>query len=102
MFKNKNLMQKTEKGNTKYADKTVQDLDEMWEIISRSILEAARKTLPKKKILNTTANKRNNKSKKSELTKTLVQLGRWITLERKNIKLDLILENIEDFNNTAK
>ena len=69
-------MQRTEKGNSEYADRSVQELDEIWEIISRSILKAARKTLPKKKILNTTANKRNNKSKKSELTKTLAQLGR--------------------------
>jgi exonuclease III len=102
MFKNKNLMQRTEKGDMEYADRSVQKLDEIWEIISRSILEAARKALPKKKILNTIANKRNNKSKKSELTKTLAQLGRWIALGKKNIKLGLILENIEDFNNTAE
>jgi len=76
MFKNKNLVQKTEKNNIEYVYKTEQDLDEIWEIISKSILEAARKSLPKKKILNTTINKRNNKTKKSELTKMLAQLGR--------------------------
>jgi len=98
MLKNKNLTQRIEKSRLENTEKTKEDLDEIWEVISKSILEAARKTIPKKKILNTTKNKKNNKGKKSELTKALSQLGRWISLEKKNVKLGLIFENIEDFN----
>jgi plasmid stabilization system protein ParE len=102
MLKNKNLEQRTKKNKIKYEDKSEEDLDEIWKIISRSILETARKSLSKKKILNTAANKRNNRRRKSELTKSLSQLGRWISLGRKNVKLGLISENINEFNNTAR
>jgi hypothetical protein len=98
MLKNKNLAQRMEKSRWEYTEKSKEDLDEIWEVLSKSILEAARKSLPKKKVLNTTKNKRNNKARKSELTKALSQLGRWISLGKKNIKLGLISENIEDFN----
>jgi exonuclease III len=98
MLKNKNLAQRMEKSRWEYTEKSKEDLDEIWEVLSKSILEAARKSLPKKKVLNTTKNKKNNKARKSELTKALSQLGRWISLGKKNIKLGLISENIEDFN----
>ena len=71
------------------------ELDELWDDISKAILAAARCNLPKKKVCNTVQNKKKN-AKESRLSYSIMQLGRWINIGRKNIKLGLISENILD------
>ena len=58
---------------------------------------AARKKLPKKKILNTAKNKK-KKAKEAKLSKVLTQLGRWISIGRINIRIKAFKENIEELN----
>src|ERR1043165_10272622 len=72
-------------------------IDQWWDIICNAIQTAARRRLPKKKILNTAKNKR-KKTKETKLSKVLTQLGRWISIGRINIKIGLVKENIEELN----
>lgn len=71
------------------------DLDGLWEDISESIITAAKCNLPKKRVCNTLQNRR-IKAKKSKLSNSLMQLGRWISVGRKSIKLDLVYDYITD------
>ena len=59
-----------------------------------------RKYISKKKILNTLIKKK--KTKESWLGKTFMQLERWISIEKINVKLNLIEDNIEDLNEEIK
>ncbi|CAG8672809.1 156_t:CDS:1, partial [Paraglomus occultum] len=65
--------------NASVPTNTKNRLDNWWNIICNGIQSAARKSLPKKKILNTVANKK-KQTKKTKLTKVLTQLGRWIRI----------------------
>ena len=53
--------------------------------------------LPKKRVLNTTANKK-KEARESKLGKTLTQLERCVRLERKNIEIGFLKENIKELN----
>ena len=88
------LQQTSERGILDEKDKR---LDRWWDIISNAIWLAARKTLPKKRVLNTVENKK-KRARESKLGKTLTQLGRWISLERKNIEIGFLKENIRELN----
>jgi viroplasmin and RNaseH domain-containing protein len=74
-----------------------ENINKWWDAISNSIITIAYKYLPKKKISNTASNKR-KKTKEVQLGKTLTQLGRWINIGRKNIKLGYLEDYIEDLN----
>ncbi|CAG8803314.1 15780_t:CDS:1, partial [Gigaspora rosea] len=65
------------------------------DLISNAILTAARKCLLKRKVSNTIGNK---KRKEVNLSKTLMQLGRWFSIEKTNLRLNLLEENIEELN----
>ena len=76
-------------------------INEWWDIISNSIITMARNYITKKKISNTLREKK-KKTKESRLGKTLTQLGRWISIEKINIKLGFLEDNIEDLNEEIK
>ena len=76
-------------------------INEWWDVISNSIVEVARKHIPKKKVSNTLTGKKKI-AKESRLSKTLTQLGRWISIGKINIKLDFIEDNIEELNEEIK
>jgi uncharacterized protein YqgV (UPF0045/DUF77 family) len=79
--------------NTSMSTNIENRLDNWWDIISNGIQAAARKSLPKKKVLNTVEN-RKKQTRKAKLTKVLTQLGRWIRIGRINIRLGFLKDNI--------
>ncbi|CAG8792665.1 9049_t:CDS:2, partial [Gigaspora margarita] len=73
------------------------DLNEWWNIISESILEAARKCSLKRKVTNTINNKK-RKGKEAQLGRTLTQLGSWIKKGKEMINQGLWEEDIIKLN----
>ena len=86
---------------TREEAELVDRIDLWWDIISNSIIEAARKSIPKKKIANSAATK-NKRTKEVHLGKTLTQLGRWIVIGRKNIQLGLTDDYIDLLNDEIR
>jgi hypothetical protein len=66
-------------------------------ILCNRIQSAAKKKLPKKRILNTLENKK-KKAKEAKLSKILTQLGRWISIGKINIRVGLTKDNIKELN----
>ena len=83
--------------NTSISTNIENKLDNWWDTICNGIQSAARKSLSKKKVLNTLENKK-RQTKKAKLTKVLTQLGRWIRIGRINIRLGFLNDNIQELN----
>ncbi|CAG8775163.1 19120_t:CDS:1, partial [Gigaspora margarita] len=58
------------------------NINDLWDVIESSILIAAHKNIPKKKITNTVANKQKLRPK-LKLHRNLVILGKWISKGKK-------------------
>ncbi|CAG8825730.1 45182_t:CDS:2, partial [Gigaspora margarita] len=80
-----------------FGSEVDQSIDEAWEIISNALSQAAKKHIPRKKILKTN-NQTRFKGNKSLLHKDIIELSKIIQLVRKKYVSGLLLEKQEKAN----
>ncbi|CAG8677995.1 6232_t:CDS:1, partial [Gigaspora rosea] len=75
------------------------ELDQTWDIIHNAIIKAANQTLPRKKVLNTGCSRKKSRTK-TDLEKSILDLGKVIRNIRDNKTSQSNISIIDSANNT--
>ena len=97
MLKNKETAFQKLSLATRNKKPVLDNLNECWSVLERSIIEAANKAIPKKKLPNVEHIKR-QEVRRSRLHKVVVTLSRWLRKAKRKINIMLDSEEKESFN----